>query len=378
MGYQNIKKVHVIFKTHLDIGYTDFSSVILQKYVESYIPRAIELAEQMNQNGEKQFIWTVGSFLVDYYLNRAEKPARERMEQAIRKGYISWHGIATTTHTELMDRELLDFSLDISHNLDKRFDIKTIGAKMTDVPGHTIGLVPALAAHGIRYLHIGVNSGSPVPHVPELFVWKCGDADVIVHYSADYGTPLIIDGFDEAIEYAYTGDNMGPQSAEKIQELMKEIQEKYPNAKVFASTISAYTESVLSIKDTLPVITEEIGDTWIHGCGTDPYKISCYCDLLRCKEQWLSDGRLQKDTKAYHDFMMSLMLIAEHTCSVDIKKYLFDFYQLAKSASVQSRFFSRCTLYRYCEFFTVIASNISYDNEAHPPFSTTTRRPTCK
>ena len=337
MPYLAVQKVHVIFKTHLDIGFTDLSSTVLQKYVDIYIPRAIDLAERMNRDGSKQFIWTVGSFLVDYYLRHAGSAECERMEWAIQKGYISWHGLAATFHTELMDRRLLDFSLDISHDLDRRFGKKTIGAKMTDVPGHTIAIVPSLAAHGIRYLHIGVNAGSPMPHVPELFVWKNGDADVIVHYSDDYGKPLVIDGFDEAIEYAYTGDNTGPQSEDKIRAIMDGIRKKYPNAEVFASTISAYAQSVSRIQPSLPVITEEIGDTWIHGCGTDPYKVGCYNDLLQCKEQWIADGRLREGTEEYHDFMMPLMLIAEHTWSSDFKKYVFDFTNWQKSDFQEAR-----------------------------------------
>jgi len=106
-----IKKVQVVFKTHLDVGYTDFSSVVLQKYVEEYIPNSIQLAKQLNSDGKKKFIWTVGSFLIDYFLLHAKPEQKKLMEEAISKGYISWHGCATTTHTELMDRTLLDFSL---------------------------------------------------------------------------------------------------------------------------------------------------------------------------------------------------------------------------------------------------------------------------
>ena len=35
----------------------------------------------------------------------------------------------------------------------------------------------------------------------------------------------------------------------------------------------------------LPVITQEIGDTWIHGVGTDPKKVAQYRELLRWRAQ---------------------------------------------------------------------------------------------
>lgn len=335
--YENIRKVHVIFKTHLDIGYTDFSSVVLEKYRTQYIPHAIELAKELNSGGRREFIWTVGSFLIDDYFTHAEPEQAAELEAAIRRGDIVWHGLATTTHSELLDRELLDFSLSLSQSLDKRFGHRTIGAKMTDVPSHTIGLVPALADAGIEYLHIGVNCGSPMPRVPDLFRWQCGDREIIVHYSDDYGTPLVIDGFDEAIEYAYTGDNTGPQSAEKIRTLMAQYREKYPNAEVVASTINDFAAALRPIRNALPIVREEIADTWIHGCGTDPVKVGLYEDMLRLKHRWLTDGRLSPDKPFYHAFMTDLLLIAEHTWSNDIKKYLFDFTHWDKASFRQAR-----------------------------------------
>jgi len=336
--YDNIKKVHVIFKTHLDIGYTDLSSRVLDKYITKYIPRAIALARELNAgSSEKQFIWTVGSFLVDYYLRHADAKGVADMERAILDGDICWHALSTTTHTELMDQELLDFSLRISAALDARFGKKTTGGKMTDVPGHTIGMVPALASHGIKYLHIGVNCGSPMPDVPELFMWKNGDSEVMVHYSSDYGAPLVIKNFDEAIEYAYTGDNTGPQSKEQILYVMDNLRKKYPNAKVVASTITDFQKSIYRIKDTLPVITEEIGDTWIHGCGTDPLKVSQYMDLLRLKSKWLASGQMSERDEFYHPFMTNLLLVTEHTWSVDLKKYLMDFTNWDKESFQKAR-----------------------------------------
>ncbi len=327
-----IQKVQVVFKTHLDVGYTDLSSVILRKYVEEYIPHAIGVAETLNQNGEKKFIWTVGSFLIDYFFHHASKEQCLRLEKAICEGMISWHGCALTTHTELMDRTLLDFSLSLSEELDRRFGKKTIGAKMTDVPGHTRAMVPALAAHGIQYLHIGTNLASPVPDVPPVFRWRQGEDEVIVHYSSSYGAPLQLEGLDTVIEYAYTGDNTGPQSAERVESILDDLGKRYPGAKIEAATISDVARTLLSVRDTLPVVTEEIGDTWIHGVGTDPCKVRNYYELLRLKEKWLQEGRLERGGKVWHDFMTNLMLVAEHTWSADIKKYLFDFTNWEKEA----------------------------------------------
>ena len=41
-----------------------------------------------------------------------------------------------------------------------------------------------------------------------------------------------------------------------------------------ASTLDDYARSVLKYRETLPVVEEEIGDTWIHGIASDPGKLS--------------------------------------------------------------------------------------------------------
>lgn len=56
MDKSAIKKVHVVFKTHLDIGFTDLGQNVLNKYVNHYIPLAINLAIQINKEKEKRFI----------------------------------------------------------------------------------------------------------------------------------------------------------------------------------------------------------------------------------------------------------------------------------------------------------------------------------
>ncbi len=40
---------------------------------------------------------------------------------------------------------------------------------MTDVPGHTLGLISPLAESGVKFLHIGVNSASTPSGCPAAF-----------------------------------------------------------------------------------------------------------------------------------------------------------------------------------------------------------------
>lgn len=136
------------------------------------------------------------------------------VEKAIKDGILTWHALPFTTHTELMNKELFQYGLDISQKLDKKIGKKTIAAKMTDVPGHTIGMVPLLYEKGIKFLHIGVNPATPLPPVPNLFKWKLKDSQIIVMYQGDYGEMAEFDDF--VICFAHTNDNCGPQSTDEI------------------------------------------------------------------------------------------------------------------------------------------------------------------
>lgn len=51
-----IKRVHVIYKTHLDIGYTNMGQTVPDSYVQEHIPHAIDLALKINTPEHKKFI----------------------------------------------------------------------------------------------------------------------------------------------------------------------------------------------------------------------------------------------------------------------------------------------------------------------------------
>lgn len=154
----DIRKVHLIFKTHLDIGFTDFSAHVIENYLYRYIPAAVEAAGSLNKPGEnKRFVWTLGSYMLDLALRSLTGEALQALDRAIINGDITYHALPFTTHSELCSRDMFDAGLGIARRLDARYGKTTLAAKMSDVPGHTIGIVAPLAQHGIAFLHIGIS-----------------------------------------------------------------------------------------------------------------------------------------------------------------------------------------------------------------------------
>src|SRR5690554_3619562 len=92
-----VKRVYVIFKTHFDLGYTDLSSEIEQRYLNNFIPKAIDLAQELRvEGGTPRYVWTTGSWLIDAYLRKASSQERQKLEDAIGRGDIVWNAAPYT------------------------------------------------------------------------------------------------------------------------------------------------------------------------------------------------------------------------------------------------------------------------------------------
>ncbi len=333
-----MKKVHVVFKTHLDLGFTDLAANVLKNYNDNYIPRAVELAFELNQEeATPKFIWTTGSYLIWQYLDTQPKDKIDRLVKAIESGYISWHGMPATFHSEAVGKFVFEDAINITHELDLRFNRKTISSKMTDVPGHTKAIVPILAKNGIKFMHIGMNGVSALPKVPQNFIWEHEGEELIVSYSNDYGADVEIEGCDDILVFAHTHDNSGPQSKQKILDVYEQLEKKYPGYQIMASTIDAYVEVLLNSEYKLPVVNEEIGDTWIHGVASDPKKMREYNILCGLIENWVEEGTLSKQADNYNHIIANLMLIPEHTWGMDIKRYFSDYKNYTKADFEQAR-----------------------------------------
>ena len=316
------QRIHIIFKTHLDVGFTDMAASIRKQYFDRFIPNALALARRSREtDSPNRFIWTTGSWLIFEYLENADAKARKEMENGILAGDIAWHGLPFTTHSELMDADLFRTGLSLSRRLDERFGRRTIAAKFTDVPGHTRGILPLLAEFGIQFLQIGVNPGSTVPSVPPLFRWRSPEgAEVILLYESGYGNAFPTPDGKEALYFGHSSDNFGPPDERGVAEIYANVRKAFPNADASASTLDRFAGALLPFRESLPVVTQEIGDSWIHGVGTDPLKVAEYRALLRLRKTWRANAKAD-ELDSIDRFERGLMMIPEHTWGLDEKTF---------------------------------------------------------
>ncbi|MGN1214352.1 MAG: DUF5054 domain-containing protein [Bacteroidaceae bacterium] len=336
-----VKDVYVLFKTHLDIGFTNLSSEVERNYVENFIPRAIDVAEQLrNEGGEERYVWTTGSWLIQSFLDRADEAQRKRLCEAIERGDIVWNAMPYTVESESMNPDQFATLLNLSQQLDKKFGKQTIGAKMTDVPGHTRGVVSLLSDAGVKLLHIGVNPASTVPDVPPLCRWRdTGGKEIILMYQKDYGSDMVLPDGQTAVVIAFTGDNHGPHSAKAVKDIYASLRKKYPGAKIHASTLNDVARLLEPEREKLPVFTCEIGDTWIYGFGSSPLRMACFRAVSRLYSGWVADKKIDPASETAVRFMARLGLVAEHTWGVDVKTHLhnWDVYDVDKFNAARNK-----------------------------------------
>ncbi len=333
----SVKRVLVMFKCHLDVGFTDTQANVMRKYFDQYYPLAMQVARAMRDSGEDRYIWTTGSWLPYEYLEQANTEQRKRMDAAIRAGDIAWHALPFSWQTEALDRSMISGALGLSQSLDKRFGRRTAGAKMSDVPGHSRGLIAPLSEAAIKLLDIGVNSASTPPEVPPLFVWKNpqGASLIVLYHLHSYGGVVQVPGSDLAIAVMMRNDNAGPHTLPEIRNIYAGLRKRFPNATVSAANLTDIAEAVDKFGDSLPVVTEEIGDTWIYGLPSDPVKVARYREVARLRREWIAAKHFQVGDETDCQLLRRLALAAEHTWGTDTKRYLdYDHYTPSDLAKV--------------------------------------------
>jgi len=329
-----VKRVLVMFKCHFDAGFAETQAVMVRRYFTDFFPQAIDLAGHLRESGSYRYVWTTGSWLLYEYLEQATPEQRRRMEQAIEKGDIAWHALPFTWQTEMLDPSMIRGSIALSQSLDQRFGRTTTGAKMTDVPGHTRGLIAPLAEQGVKFIDIGVNDASKVPQVPPVFLWKAPNGSTLtVMYHPGYGAVVRVPNSDLAVATVVRDDDLGPHTLQEVQETYSSLRTRFPNAEILVTNLTEIANAVEPHRNSLPVVTSEIGDTWIHGVASDPLKVARYREVARLRRSWLEQGKFAIGDATDLALLRHLLLEVEHTWGTDTKTWLdFDHYTPADLA----------------------------------------------
>jgi alpha-mannosidase len=278
--FANLEEIVLVYKSHFDIGYTHLASEAVHDYRTKTIEGALAVVDKnKNLPPEQQFVWTVPGWpmkkiLEDWPGQTSER--QQRVKDAFKAGHFAAHALPFTMQTEMMEPEGMVRSLGFASKLarDAGRPLPT-GAKMTDVPGHTKLLPTLLKNAGVNFLHLGCNPGSATPRVPLIFWWEGPDGSrLLTMYSADYGGGLFPpDGWKHKtwIAMIMAGDNAPPPYPGLVQSHITKIRARIPGVKVRVGTLGDFGDRMMQedLSD-LPVVRENMPDTWIHGTMCNP------------------------------------------------------------------------------------------------------------
>ena len=93
----------------------------------------------------------------DLFLQRMDAPRRAAFDKAVKAGQVALNGLYLNVLSGLARPEELVQATRFATQLSERLGVPIDTAMISDIPGHTWGLVPALAQAGIRYFSTSPN-----------------------------------------------------------------------------------------------------------------------------------------------------------------------------------------------------------------------------
>lgn len=333
-----VKKIILVFKTHFDIGFTDLASNVIHGYGNEMLRQVIETCRATEDMGKLRYVWTMPAWPLYHICNHCDPALKPELDRLIENGQIVWHSLPFTTHTDFSVPDEYMQSLRYSRELARAYNKPIpMSAKMTDVPGHGLMLPELLSQAGIRFLHLGCNEFATPPRVPELFFWEspAGGRVLTMYSPGGYGTGLVPPEdwpFPVYMALMHTHDNCGPQSAGLIRKMAEKAREACPEAEIVCGSMDDfYRELAKCDLSGLPVVRQDLADTWIHGVGSYPHEVRA---LRTCRErarklhmasfETFREGKtlppeLEDLWKQYYD---ACALFTEHTWGADVKTWL--------------------------------------------------------
>ncbi|WP_322389844.1 hypothetical protein, partial [Clostridium perfringens] len=172
--------VVLAYKTHFDIGFTDFAKNVIDRYRTTFIDNALKsIDESSSLPEEEQFKWILPGWplsqIMEDWSGQTEE-RKQKIDEAIENDRILVHGLPFSLESEALDLEDMVRSMNYSSEIARKYgkDLP-ISGKMTDVPEQS-WILPTLLKHaGIEFLHLRCNPASTPPDVPTLLWWEGPD-----------------------------------------------------------------------------------------------------------------------------------------------------------------------------------------------------------
>lgn len=291
--------IHLLCHSHVDIGFTNVQTEV-EKLHWKFIDQALDIIRATAGYPEgARFQWNSEVlWAVDSYLKQASPDRRKELIAAVRAGTFDLNGMYGNELTGLCRPDELFRLFDRGRRLSKELGVPIQSAMISDVPGYTWGIVPAMSQSGIRYFCVGTNHVHRIGNTiaawgdkpfywvspsgqEKVLCWVAGKGYSWFHIHGrfekvrpdsffEYLQQLEADGFPYDIlplRYSIDGDNGPPDP--KLPDLVKAWNEKYVWPKMRISTTTAtFREFERRWGDKLPQARGDFTPYWEDGAGS--------------------------------------------------------------------------------------------------------------
>jgi alpha-mannosidase len=294
------RTIYLLHHSHNDIGYTDVQPEVEKKQWAN-LDNAIRIAgDTKDFPPGSQLKWcTEVMWAVESYYDKASPEKKDAFQEAVKTGRIELNGLFANELTSLCGPEELDRLLEAGRRITRECGVNLTSAMITDIPGWTWAIVPALANSGVKYFSIGTNRGHRIGNILEawgdrpfywvspsaeekVLCWIHGEGYSLFHTGLAYSSirkrlqeDLIFNYLAELSEKNYPyeevmlryniGSDNGPVD-ETLPQAVKEWNEKYITPQIKISTVEeAFSAFEKKHKDDLPEVSGDLTGYWEDG-----------------------------------------------------------------------------------------------------------------
>ena len=228
-----------------------------------------------NEPVGKRFVWVVPGWVLTQMLDQPPE-RKKRVVELLKRGQLDLLANPFSTDTEGLDLETFVRGLGFSSRIARANGLPLpIAANMTDVPEHTFAMSTILHHAGITFFRTGCNPCSTSPNLPSLFWWEGPDGvrTLSMYSPRRYGTDMRTPKDWPCKTWLWLfmrGDNTGSQSAAEFRNIMAQAAKARPNASIQTGRIEDFARAILAENPKLPVVKQDVTDTWIHGIMAMP------------------------------------------------------------------------------------------------------------
>ncbi|HUN66292.1 MAG TPA: glycoside hydrolase family 38 C-terminal domain-containing protein [Bacteroidota bacterium] len=218
------RDIYLLSHSHNDIGYTDIQTVVEQKQWRN-IDEALRLIDATRDYPpDARYRWNIEVLWpLESYLRQADETRKAKLLDAIREGSIGINALYGNELTGLATSVEMSHFTDYARSFSREYGIPVTTALVSDIPGFTWGIVPALAQSGIRYFASGPNSGDRIGFV--LSQW----GDRPFYWTSQSGGEKVLFWVAGAGYSSFHEGTLAKLGDEKLMKMMRRLDETgYP------------------------------------------------------------------------------------------------------------------------------------------------------